>query len=116
MKRRTPPRRRLPVALLFGAFLLLFFLLAFGLHRSGEKKRPPESIELTIAQERVYARAMEQYICPCGSCNERLSDCDCATALRIQKDVRRRLVKERAAYEDLVWLLEHAYRARKRST
>lgn len=95
---------------------LVVVLLGYGLYSQRGRERPPETIALTIAQERVYARALGEYFCPCGACTERFIDCHCPTALRVKKDTRRRLQQEGASYEDIVWLLENTYKAKKKAS
>ncbi len=108
-------RRRRYVAFALGGFLLVVMLvLAFGLYSQRERELPPEAIELSIPQEKVYVAVAGEYLCPCGACDEVFIDCHCPTALEAKKDMRKRL-QEGATQGELEWYLQNVYKSERKS-
>ena len=113
-KRTMKRKKRSYMGYAVGGFLVLVVaVLAYGLQSQKERNRPPEAIALSIAQERTYAKALTEYLCPCGACNEDFYQCECSTALKVKKETRRRLQAEGATYDDIVWMLENVYKAKR---
>jgi len=95
-----------------GAVGLIVLVVAYGMYSQSAKEQA-SSLKLSVSQEKVYIVTMSSYICPCGSCGDQiLIDCDCALALKVQREVRQRLAWG-ATSEEIVRLLENVYRAKK---
>ncbi len=109
---RRSPQRSFGAYAVLGFVILLFGVLAYGIYSKNRGSAPPESIQLTIAQERIYVTVAQEYLCSCGACDLVLNDCTCPTALQTKKDLRKR-IQEGASQEDLEWYLEQVYRARR---
>ncbi|MCF8030209.1 MAG: hypothetical protein K9K39_04890 [Desulfohalobiaceae bacterium] len=62
--------------------------------------------------EKAYAKATKDYLCPCGSCAEALADCVCQTAGEVKLDTRKRLAQEdQVEFSDVTWILESIHKA-----
>ncbi len=117
MARRKPQRGRSPqrsfgTYAVLGFFILLFGVLAYGIYSKNRGSAPPESIRLTLTQERLYAEVTQEFKCTCGACDLVLNDCTCPSAIQTKKDLRKR-IQEGAAKEDIEWYLEQVYRAQR---
>ena len=107
-------RKVSPFVLVAAGFALLVFGLIGGytLNMSGKAGGDPEGIALTVAAEKAYAKAAENYLCPCGSCAEALAECGCGTAGEVKQDTRKRLAQEdKVNYSDVTWILENIHKA-----
>lgn len=103
-----------PFVLVAVGFALLVFGLVGGytLNMSGGSGEEPGGIALPVAAEKAYAKAAENYLCPCGSCAEALAECVCETAAEVKLDTRKRLAQEdQVAFSDVTWILENIHEA-----
>lgn len=112
---KTDRKRQYITYGVIGSVVLVAAILAYGLHSQSIREQPPETISLSIAQERIFAKALGEYLCPCGACNEVFIECECPTALKVKKETRGRLQAEEATYEDIVWMLENIHKAKKKT-
>ena len=104
----------------FLIYVVLIFLLGvigiltYGLYSQGGRRAQqapsPESIVLTVPQEKIYLAAMTEYLCPCGSCELVFIDCHCPTAQQTKLAVRETL-KRGASERDIARLLEETFQA-----
>lgn len=103
-----------PFVLVAVGFALLVFGLVGGytLNMSGGAGEDTAGIALPVAAEKAYAKAAENYLCPCGSCAEALAECECETANGVRQDTRKRLAQEdQVEYSDVAWILENIHKA-----
>jgi len=103
-----------PFVLVATGFALLVFGLVGGytLNMSGGENGDPGGIALPVAAEKAYAKAAENYLCPCGSCAEALAECGCGTASEVKQDTRKRLAQEdKVEFSDVTWILENIHKA-----
>lgn len=71
-----------------------------------------QSIRLPLKAEKAFARTMEEYMCPCGSCTLVLAECTCGGAVEVKRDTRQRLAKEDSvSADDVAWILENIHQA-----
>lgn len=110
--RRRTPQHSFGTYAVLGFFVLLFGVLAYGIYSKNRGFAPPESIRLTLTQERLYAELTQEFKCTCGACDLVLNECTCPTAIQTKKDLRKR-IQEGAAKEDLEWYMEQVYRAQR---
>lgn len=111
---RGGEKRVPPFVLVAVGFVLLVFGLVGGytLNMSSGTGGDPEGIALSVAAEKAYAKAAENYLCPCGSCAEALAECGCGTASEVKQDTRKRLAQEdQVDFSDVTWILENIHKA-----
>lgn len=102
---------RLAQIAVFGGLIFLLALMGYGVFSKGKKEKPPESIHLSIPQEKIYTEVVNQYYCSCGACDLILNDCHCDTALNTKKDLRNRIL-EGSTIDELKWYLENVYKSK----
>lgn len=83
--------KSLPEGVRSAAPWLLGIILAVGLIWMNVAKQsvpPSKKAQPTMAFSMATMAIANQFICPCGSCGEeRLSDCDCGTAIETKREI-----------------------------